>query len=82
MAKILQFRDQFDAAGAAAKDRDMQLTRPQRLILRVSKGVSEHAVAIDSVDEAARFNRRMINACVRCVPKSLPTLPTARTSVS
>ena len=28
-------------------------------------GVKEHAIAIDSADEAARFNRRMINACVR-----------------
>jgi NADH:quinone reductase (non-electrogenic) len=28
-------------------------------------GVGEHAIAIDSADEAARFNRRMVNACVR-----------------
>ena len=28
-------------------------------------GVKEHAIAIDSADEAARFNRRLINACVR-----------------
>jgi NADH dehydrogenase len=28
-------------------------------------GVKEHAIAIDSADEAGRFNRRLINACVR-----------------
>jgi NADH:ubiquinone reductase (H+-translocating) len=28
-------------------------------------GVKEYAIAIDSAEEAARFNRRMINACVR-----------------
>lgn len=28
-------------------------------------GVKEHAIAIDSAAEAAHFNRRMINACVR-----------------
>ena len=28
-------------------------------------GVKEHAIAIDSAEEAARFNRRLINACVR-----------------
>ena len=31
----------------------------------VTPGVKEHAIAIDSAEEAARFNRRMINACVR-----------------
>jgi|SRR5579862_129464 len=28
-------------------------------------GVSEHAIALDTVEQAARFNRRMINACLR-----------------
>jgi NADH dehydrogenase len=28
-------------------------------------GVKEHAIAIDTAEEAARFNRRLINACVR-----------------
>jgi NADH:ubiquinone reductase (H+-translocating) len=37
--------------------------------------VSEHAVAIDSVDEAARFNRRMINACVRANAQYEPLRP-------
>ena len=28
-------------------------------------GVAEHAIALDTLDQAARFNRRMINACLR-----------------
>src|SRR5580692_9425574 len=28
-------------------------------------GVAEHAIALDTVEQAARFNRRMINACLR-----------------
>ncbi len=28
-------------------------------------GVAEHAITLDTVDQAARFNRRMINACLR-----------------
>ena len=40
-----------------------------------TQGVSEHAVAVDSVDEAARFNRRMINACVRAHAQYEPLRP-------
>ena len=40
-----------------------------------TQGASEHAVAIDSVDEAARFNRRMINACVRANAQYEPLRP-------
>ena len=28
-------------------------------------GVSEHAITLDTLDQASRFNRRMINACLR-----------------
>ena len=35
-------------------------------------GVKEHAIAIDSADEAARFNRRLINACVRAYAQHEP----------
>jgi NADH:ubiquinone reductase (H+-translocating) len=38
-------------------------------------GVKEHAIAIDSADEAARFNRRMINACVRANAQYEPLRP-------
>lgn len=38
-------------------------------------GVSEHAIALDTVDEAARFNRRMINACLRANAQYEPLRP-------
>ena len=38
-------------------------------------GVKEHAIAIDSADEAARFNRRLINACVRANAQYEPLYP-------
>jgi NADH dehydrogenase len=38
-------------------------------------GVKEHAIAIDSADEAARFNRRLINACVRANAQNEPLHP-------
>src|SRR6266436_2896430 len=38
-------------------------------------GVGEHAIAIDSADEAARFNRRMLNACVRANAQCEPWRP-------
>lgn len=38
-------------------------------------GVKEHAVAIDSVAEAARFNRHMVNACVRANAQYDPLRP-------
>ena len=38
-------------------------------------GVKEHSIAIDSADEAARFNRRLINACVRANAQYEPLYP-------
>jgi NADH:ubiquinone reductase (H+-translocating) len=38
-------------------------------------GVKEHAVAIDSAAEAARFNRHMVNACVRANAQYDPLRP-------
>lgn len=32
---------------------------------KVVPGAKEHAIALDTADEAARFNRKMINACLR-----------------
>ncbi|MGA7787762.1 MAG: NAD(P)/FAD-dependent oxidoreductase [Xanthobacteraceae bacterium] len=38
-------------------------------------GVNEHAIALDTLDEAARFNRRMINACLRANAQYEPLRP-------
>ena len=38
-------------------------------------GAKEHAIAIDSAEEAARFNRRMLNACVRANAQHEPLRP-------
>ena len=38
-------------------------------------GVREHAIAIDSAEEAARFNRRLINACLRANAQYEPLRP-------
>src|SRR5205823_189045 len=38
-------------------------------------GVAEHAIKLDTVDEAARFNRRMINACLRANAQYEPLRP-------
>src|SRR5258705_9729834 len=38
-------------------------------------GAKEHAIAIDSAEEAARFNRRMVNACVRANAQYEPLRP-------
>jgi NADH:quinone reductase (non-electrogenic) len=38
-------------------------------------GVKEHAIAIDSAEEAARFNRRMVSACVRANAQYEPLRP-------
>ena len=38
-------------------------------------GVSEHAVKLDSTEEATRFNRRMINACLRANAQYEPLRP-------
>ena len=38
-------------------------------------GVAEHAIALDTLDQAARFNRRMINACLRANAQYEPLRP-------
>lgn len=38
-------------------------------------GAKQHAIAIDTADEAARFNRRMINACLRANAQYEPLQP-------
>jgi NADH dehydrogenase len=38
-------------------------------------GVSEHAITLDTLDQAARFNRRMINACLRANAQYEPLEP-------
>src|ERR1700722_6560520 len=38
-------------------------------------GVREYAITLDTIDEAARFNRRMINACLRANAQYEPLRP-------
>src|SRR3984893_556058 len=38
-------------------------------------GVAEHAITLDTVDQASRFNRRMINACLRANAQYEPLRP-------
>jgi len=38
-------------------------------------GVAENAIALDTLDQAARFNRRMINACLRANAQYEPLRP-------
>jgi NADH:ubiquinone reductase (H+-translocating) len=38
-------------------------------------GVSEYAITLDTLDQAARFNRRMINACLRANAQYEPLKP-------
>src|SRR5260221_8624942 len=38
-------------------------------------GAKEHAIAIDSAEEAARFNRRMMSACIRANAQYEPLRP-------
>jgi NADH dehydrogenase len=38
-------------------------------------GVNEHAIALDTLDQASRFNRRMINACLSANAQYEPLRP-------
>jgi NADH dehydrogenase len=38
-------------------------------------GAKEHAIALESPDEAARFNRRLVNACLRAHTQAEPVRP-------
>ena len=74
---------------APSHDEDGQVVIPPRvlgydtLVIAVGSvsndfgtpGVKEHAIALDTVDEAARLNRRMINACLRANAQYEPLRP-------
>jgi NADH dehydrogenase len=38
-------------------------------------GVKEHAIALETADEAARFHRRLVNACIRAHAQEAPLAP-------
>jgi NADH dehydrogenase len=38
-------------------------------------GVKEHALALDTADDAARFHRRLVNACIRANTQTEPLRP-------
>ncbi len=38
-------------------------------------GVKEHAIALETADEAARFHRRLVNACIRAHVQTEPLRP-------
>ena len=38
-------------------------------------GVKEHAIALDQTHQAVRFNRRLVNACIRAHAQKGPVLP-------
>jgi NADH dehydrogenase len=38
-------------------------------------GVKEHAIALETTDEAARFHRRLVNACIRAHAQEGPLAP-------
>jgi NADH dehydrogenase len=38
-------------------------------------GVKEHAIALDQTQQAVRFNRRLVNACIRAHAQEGPVLP-------
>ncbi len=40
-------------------------------------GVKEHAMALDTADDAARFHRRLVNACIRANTQTEPLAPGA-----
>ena len=77
----VQLGRQFDARGAGADDRDVQLLGPQRLGL----GVGAHAGVDEPPMEAVAWSgvsSAIACSCTPGVPKSLVWLPTAITSVS
>jgi NADH:ubiquinone reductase (H+-translocating) len=40
-----------------------------------TRGVREHAISLDTPEQAARFNRRIVNACFRAHPQVAPIRP-------
>jgi NADH:ubiquinone reductase (H+-translocating) len=74
---------------AATRDEEGRLVTPERavpydlLVLAVGSrsndfgtpGVQEHAIALDTPDQAARFHRRLVNACLRAHTQAEPVRP-------
>jgi NADH dehydrogenase len=74
---------------AATHDEDGRQITPERsfaydtLVIAVgcrsndfgTPGAKEHAIALESPDEAARFNRRLVNACLRAHTQAEPVRP-------
>ena len=74
---------------AATYDEDGRRITPERvvgydtLVIAVgcrsndfgTPGAKEHAIALESPDEAARFNRRLVNACLRAHTQVEPVRP-------
>lgn len=74
---------------AATQDEDGREITPDRwfdydtLVIAVGSmsndfgvpGVKEHAITLDTPEEAARFNRRLLNACVRAQTQNGPIRP-------
>jgi len=74
---------------AAKLDEDGRLITPVRsigydtLVIAIGSvsndfgtpGVKEHAICLDTPEEAARFNRRLVNACLRAHTQAEPVRP-------
>jgi NADH dehydrogenase len=74
---------------AASYDEDSRLVTPERwfeydtLVLAIGScsndfgtpGVAHHAIALDTPDQAARFHRRLVNACLRAHTQAEPVRP-------
>lgn len=74
---------------AATHDDEGRLITPERsfpydtLVIAVGSrsndfgtpGVGEYAIALDTLDEATRFNRRLVNACLRAHTQHYPVRP-------
>jgi len=81
---------------AAKLDEDGRLITPVRsigydtLVIAIGSvsndfgtpGVKEHAICLDTPEEAARFNRRLVNACLRATPRPKPVRRASFTSRS
>ena len=74
---------------AASYDDEGRLVTPERsfpydtLVIAIgcrsndfgTPGAKEHAISLDNPDEAARFNRRLVNACLRAHTQAEPVRP-------
>lgn len=74
---------------AATYDEEKRLITPERsigydvLVIAIgsesndfgTRGVKEHAITLDTAEEAKRFNRRLVNACIRAHTQNEPIRP-------